>query len=81
MKLKRLSLRNCTEASGTVVVVDVIRAFTVAAYAFAAGARDVLLVGTEEEALALRDRFPGAWAMGEVDGLKPEGVELTSNDH
>jgi 2-phosphosulfolactate phosphatase len=59
-----------------VIVVDVIRAFTVAAYAFAAGARDVLLVGTEEEALALRDRFPGAWAMGEVDGRKPEGFDL-----
>jgi 2-phosphosulfolactate phosphatase len=59
-----------------VIVVDVIRAFTVAAYAFAAGARDVLLVGTEEEALALRDRFPGAWAMGEVEGLKPESFDL-----
>jgi 2-phosphosulfolactate phosphatase len=76
VKIKRLSLKTCTEASGTVIVVDVIRAFTVAAYAFAAGAREVLLVGTEEEALALRDRFPGAWAMGEVDGLKPEGFDL-----
>jgi 2-phosphosulfolactate phosphatase len=76
VKFKRLSLRTCTEASGTVIVVDVIRAFTVAAYAFAAGARDVLLVGTEEEALALRDRMPGAWTMGEVDGLKPDTFDL-----
>jgi len=76
VKFKRLSLRTCTEASGTVIVVDVVRAFTVAAYAFAAGARDVLLVGTEEEALALRDRFPGAWTMGEVDGLKPDSFDL-----
>jgi 2-phosphosulfolactate phosphatase len=59
-----------------VIVVDVIRAFTVAAYAFAAGARDVLLVGTEGEALALRDRYPGAWAMGEVEGLKPDRFDL-----
>ena len=76
MEFKRLSLRTCTEASGTVIVVDVIRAFTVAAYAFAAGARDVLLVGTEEEALALRDRLPGAWTMGEVNGLKPDSLDL-----
>jgi 2-phosphosulfolactate phosphatase len=76
VKLKRLSLQTCTEASGTVIVVDVIRAFTVAAYAFAAGARDVLLVGTEQEALALRDRFPGAWTMGEVEGLKPDSFDL-----
>ena len=76
MEFKRLSLRTCTEASGTVIVVDVIRAFTVAAYAFAAGAQDILLVGTEEEALALRNRFPGAWAMGEVDGLKPDRFDL-----
>jgi 2-phosphosulfolactate phosphatase len=59
-----------------VIVVDVIRAFTVAAYAFAAGARDVLLVGTEEEAVVLRERTPGAWTMGEVDGLKPESFDL-----
>jgi phosphosulfolactate phosphohydrolase-like enzyme len=80
VKIKRLSLGNCTEASGTVIVVDVIRAFTVAPYACAAGAREVLLAGREEEALTLRDRFPGAWAMGEVDGLKPEGVDVDRFD-
>jgi len=76
VEFKRLSLRTCTEARGTVIVVDVIRAFTVAAYAFAAGAQDITLVGTVEEALALRERFPDALVMGEVGGLRPEGFDL-----
>jgi 2-phosphosulfolactate phosphatase len=59
-----------------VVVVDVIRAFTVAAYAFSAGAQDITLVGTVEEALSLRERIPKALVMGEVDGLQPAGFDL-----
>jgi len=42
------------EARGVVIVIDVIRAFTVAAYAFAGGARELWLVRTVEEAHALR---------------------------
>lgn len=59
-----------------VVVVDVIRAFTVAAYAFSAGAQDITLVGSVEESLSLRERIPNALVMGEVGGLKPEGFDL-----
>ena len=76
VKFQRHSLRTCAEASGMVVVVDVIRAFTVAPYALAAGARDITLVGTVEEALALRKRLPNALVMGEVGGLQPEGFDL-----
>jgi len=52
-----------------VVVIDVLRAFSTAAYAFAAGARDIVLAGTVEEALALKSRMPDALVMGEVGGL------------
>ena len=38
------------EVTGAVVVVDVIRAFTTAAYAFAAGADHIFLVDTLDEA-------------------------------
>jgi 2-phosphosulfolactate phosphatase len=58
------------------VAIDVIRAFTTAAFAFAAGASDVVLVGTVAEAFALRDRFPGALMMGEVDGLRISGFDF-----
>lgn len=39
MQIKTYTLDNCTDARGVVVVIDVMRAFTTAAYAFAAGAR------------------------------------------
>ena len=45
---------------GVVVVIDVLRAFTTAAFAFAAGAREIVLVSTVDEALALRERLAGA---------------------
>ncbi len=57
----------CHDLDGAAVVVDVMRAFTTAAYAFEAGAREIFLVETVEEALSLRERV-GALAMGEVGG-------------
>ena len=47
------------EARGIAVVIDVFRAFSVAAYAFDAGASRVLPVGEIDDALALGRRFPG----------------------
>ena len=76
MEFKRASLETCGSATGMVVVIDVLRAFTTAAHAFAAGAHDILLVGTVEEALALRRRMSGALVMGEVDGLPVAGFDL-----
>ena len=57
--------------TGAVVVVDVLRAFTTAAYAFAAGARHVYLVGTVAEALAIKAAEPAArsrWARSTATG-------------
>jgi len=50
-------------ATGVVVVIDVLRAFTTAAYAFGAGIAEIELVATREEAFAA----PG-FRMGEVGG-------------
>jgi 2-phosphosulfolactate phosphatase len=74
--IHRATLETCSNATGTVVAIDVIRAFTTAAFAFAAGARDIIPVSTVEEAFALRERFPGSLAMGEVGGLPPEGFDF-----
>jgi 2-phosphosulfolactate phosphatase len=61
---------------GVVVVIDVLRAFTTAAFAFGAGASDIVLVSTVAEAVALRERFPGALLVGEVGGYPIEGFDF-----
>jgi 2-phosphosulfolactate phosphatase len=58
------------QARGVVVVIDVMRAFTTAAYAFGAGVVEIDLVATVEEALAL----PG-FRMGEVGGRLIPGFD------
>ena len=65
--------------TGAVVVVDVIRAFTTAAYAFNAGAESIYLVSTVAEALAFKADHPGSMAMGEEDGLRPEGFDFSNS--
>ena len=58
------------QATGVVVVIDVMRAFTTAAYAFAAGIDEIDLVATVEEALTI----PG-FRMGEVGGRLIPGFD------
>jgi 2-phosphosulfolactate phosphatase len=70
------TLDTCADSSGVVVAIDVIRAYTAAAFGLAAGAGRILLTGTVEEALALRERIPGALVMGEVNGLRPPGFDF-----
>ncbi len=65
--------------NGAVVVVDVIRAFTTAAYAFASGAAEIYLVGTVDEALAFKAAQPGSLAMGEERGLRPNGFDFPNS--
>jgi 2-phosphosulfolactate phosphatase len=61
---------------GTVVVIDVIRAFTTAAAAFDAGAKEIRCVESIADALALRDATPGSLLMGEDRGRRLEGFDL-----
>lgn len=63
-------------ATGTVVIIDVFRAFTTAAVALARGAARIVMVATVEEALTLRRNWPGALCMGEVDGRAPPGFDF-----
>ena len=79
MRFRRASLETCERAGGVVVVIDVLRAFSTAAYAFAAGARDISLVSTVAEALALRERSPGLRLMGEADGLRIPGFDFSNS--
>jgi 2-phosphosulfolactate phosphatase len=63
------------EARGIAVVIDVFRAFSVAAYAFDAGAARVLPVGEIDEAFELGRRFPGAVLAGERHARKLPGFD------
>ncbi len=76
MEIKQATLETCGAATGAVVVIDVIRAFTTAAHAFDAGAEDIILVSAVQEALALRERVPGVLLMGEDGGWPIEGFDL-----
>lgn len=65
MEFKKETLQTCSQATGLVVAIDVIRAFTTAAFAFARGAKSITLVSTVEESLYLRQQIPNALVMGD----------------
>jgi 2-phosphosulfolactate phosphatase len=67
------------DVTGIVVAVDVLRAFTTAAYALAAGASSILLVAGVEEALAVGRQIPAALVMGEEHGRRPDGFDLSNS--
>ena len=66
-------------ATGTVVVIDVLRSFTVSAYALAGGARECRLVKTVAEARAVAASTPGAVICAEEDALPVEGIPISNS--
>jgi len=76
MKFIYTNLETCHEATGVVVVIDVLRAFSNAAYAFSRGAKEIHPVSTVEEALKFKAEIPNSLAAGEVGGLPPEGFDF-----
>lgn len=76
MRVRRAELiAGARAATGIAVIIDVFRAFTTAAFCVAAGAREIVLVATPAEALAHRERDPGAFLTGEVDGRPIPGFD------
>src|SRR5437763_12910661 len=73
---RRSTLAGGRQAAGTVVVIDVLRAFTCAAMMFGYGIRKLVLVGDTEEALALRRADPEYVVAGEVNGVKPDTFDV-----
>ena len=67
------------DVAGAVVAVDVLRAFTTAAYAFAAGAKHIFLVDTVDDALAFKTSHPHSLAMGEDRGRRVEGFDFSNS--
>jgi 2-phosphosulfolactate phosphatase len=79
IEIRRATLDSCHEATGAVVVVDVLRAFTTTAFAFHRGAKEIVLVSTVEEAFELRARHPDCLLMGEVKGRPIDGFDFPNS--
>ena len=73
--------RGARDARGTVVIIDVFRAFTTAAVAFSKGAQKIVLVAEVEDALKLREDGIGDICMGEVNGIRPDGFDLGNSPY
>lgn len=69
-------IQGAATAHGPTIVIDVFRAFSAAAYAFAAGANEIVLAAEVEEAEAIAASIQGAVLMGEVSGVRPPGFQL-----
>ena len=69
-----VGIGECESVSGAAVVIDVMRAYTVAAWAMHLGASRMILVDDLEEALKLKSRLPGSLAL--KDGAPAKGFDL-----
>jgi 2-phosphosulfolactate phosphatase len=72
-------IEGARRARGTVVVIDVLRSFTVSAFALAGGARECRLVPTTAEARALAYSIPGAILCAEEDALPIQGIPISNS--
>jgi 2-phosphosulfolactate phosphatase len=70
-------IADLTVAPPVVVVIDVMRAFTVTAWAFDRGAEKVVLAGSREEALALKEAHPDWLTL--KDGPPAPGFDLVNS--
>lgn len=82
MQIHLLSLMaGARQATGTVVVIDVYRAFTTAAAAFQAGAARIIMVDNPQRALELRRSGQCDRCFGEVGGVKVPGFDFGNSPH
>lgn len=79
LDIRRVYRIEAAEARGVVIVIDVIRAFTVAVYACAGGAHRLWLVRATDEAFALRQQEPRALLAGEIGGRLIPGFDLNNS--
>ncbi|MEU7123088.1 2-phosphosulfolactate phosphatase [Streptomyces zaomyceticus] len=77
MDARFLGIPELAEAPSVAVVVDVMRAFTVAAWAFAQGTEKIVLAESPDEALALKARHPEWVAL--KDGPPAPGFDAVNS--
>lgn len=69
-------LSGAKQAQGTVVIIDVFRAFTMESYAFGSGASRIYPVGDLDEARRRKAEDPEILLAGERSGLKQPGFDF-----
>jgi 2-phosphosulfolactate phosphatase len=72
-------IEGARQARGIAVVIDVLRSFTVSAYALAGGARECRLVTTTDEARALAAATPDTVICAEEEGLPVKGIAISNS--
>ena len=72
-------LEGARQSGGTVVVIDVLRSFTVSAYALAGGARECRLVRTVDQARELAAATPNSVLCAEEDALPVAGIPISNS--
>jgi len=72
-----VGIAECGAVSGTAVVIDVLRAYTTAAWAFHLDAERIVLSDDTDEALKLKASIPGALAL--KDSRPYDGFDLTNS--
>ncbi|MFB6893650.1 2-phosphosulfolactate phosphatase [Kitasatospora sp. NPDC056327] len=77
METRFLGIPELTGTPPVAVVIDVMRAYTVAAWAFARGAERIVLAASPQEALALKARHPDWVAL--KDGPPAPGFDLVNS--
>ena len=74
-----MGIEGARTARGTVVVIDVLRSFTVSAYALAGGARECVLVSSVNQARVLEGEIPGAVVCAEENALPIPGIAISNS--
>jgi 2-phosphosulfolactate phosphatase len=72
-------IEGARHARGIAVVIDVLRSFTVSAYALAGGARECRLVATTDDARALAAAIPGSVLSAEENALPLPGIAISNS--
>lgn len=76
MQIERATIDDCQDAADLAVVIDVLRAFTTAAYIFNRGAEKIIVVSEVDEAVLLKKENPEFLIVGEVDGIQVPGFDF-----
>lgn len=75
-RIEKVTLSQCHLSDGCIIVIDVLRAFTTAAFAFGSGAEEILMVSTIDEAFSLKEKDPSLLLMGEDMGRRIPGFDF-----